>query len=563
MGYRNLDLEAFEYRVEGGMERFRVRVAGSPAGEQKLTDAEEVTVPPDLRNRLRRLERRSLGLVEMIALGESLSNLLFPPRARSFLVRSRERFDEGEGLRIRLRLDTYALADLPWEYAYIPRPDTPPDQKGLDGFLVLDRQISLVRYEVMGQAPGSLDPIGTGPLRLVTLMANPKEPRYRELKLDIEQRNIEQALEEVPDIRAEFYPDATVERLEDALTREAHVFHFAGHGHFEGTLGVAFRSQEGKGFIVLLDEGGRAFLFPAEKLAQNLRGRGVRLAVLGACEAGRRDQVNAWTGVAPALTRAGIPAVVGMQFTIQDENAIAFSRRFYRALAAGQPIDAAMTDGRLAIYNRSSEDERDWGVPVLYLRAEEGVLFPKPQAGRTVLQPSERSGGVNFYGRAEVHGDVAGRDMIIHGDEVRGDKVAGDKIEGHVGDVGPGAQVAIGKQIEQTIAQAPMELSTAERVELQRLLAELKNQLVKLDIPESKKVVGEEFVGQLEKELTKTDGPPDASMIKVSGNWLLENIPALAGTLVSVFASPVVGKVVEAAGDIAANWVKERFGGAN
>jgi hypothetical protein len=380
MQYRNLDLEAFEYqRAEGGVERFHVRVTGSPAGEQRYADAEEVTIRPDLRRQLRRLERRGMRLSEMIALGEDLAGLLFPPRARSFLVRSRERVGGDEGLRVRLKMHTYALADLPWEYAYVARPDTLPDQKGPDGFLVLDRRVSLVRYEVMGQSPGSLDPVGAGPLRLVVLLADPDTPGYPHLDLDVERQNIEQALEEVPEISAEFYPDATVETLEDALTREAHVFHFSGHGQFEGDLGVAFGSVEGEGSVVLVGDDGGPFPFPAEKLAQNLRGRGVRLAVLGACEVGHRDQVNAWTGVVPALTRAGIPAVVGMQYTVQDGNAIAFSRRFYRALAAGQSIDAAVTDGRLAIYNRGSEDERDWGVPVLYLRAEEGVLFPVPR----------------------------------------------------------------------------------------------------------------------------------------------------------------------------------------
>jgi len=191
---------------------------------------------------------------------------------------------------------------------------------------------------------------------------------------------------------------------------------------------------------------------------------------------------------------------------------------------------------------------------------DEKAIAPEADSG-VGSQPGERSsGGVTFHGDTEVHGNVVGCDKIVHGDEVRGDKVTGDKIEGQVGDVGPGAQVAIGKQIKQTIAQAPTELTAAERVELEHLLAELKNQLARLEIPENKKVVGQEFVGQLEKELTKTDEPPDASIIKVAGNWLLENIPALAGTLASVFLSPVVGKVVEAAGDIAAEWVKERFG---
>jgi len=215
----------------------------------------------------------------------------------------------------------------------------------------------------------------------------------------------------------------------------------------------------------------------------------------------------------------------------------------------------------------------DLGIPVLFMPSNDGVLWKEelgemdekaiaPQADSGVgSQAGERSsGGVTFHGDAEVHGDVVSRDKIVHGDQVRGDKVTGDKIEGHLGDVGPGAQVAIGKDISQTITQTPIELTTAERLELEHLLAELKNQLARLEIPENKKVIGQELVGQLEKELTKTEEPPDASTIKVAGSWLLENIPALAGTLASVFLNPVVGKIVEAAGDIAAEWVQERLG---
>src|SRR5512143_1909310 len=146
MRYRNLDLEAFGYTKEDTLERFSVRVGKSPAGEQRLADAEPVTLPPELRPRLRRLEKRALLLPEMIELGEDLA-VLFPPRARSLLDRSRERLADDEGLRIRLKLDTYALADIPWEYIYLPSPDTPANTRGPDGFLVLDRRISLARYE--------------------------------------------------------------------------------------------------------------------------------------------------------------------------------------------------------------------------------------------------------------------------------------------------------------------------------------------------------------------------------------------------------------------------------
>lgn len=184
---------------------------------------------------------------------------------------------------------------------------------------------------------------------------------------------------------------------------------------------------------------------------------------------------------------------------------------------------------------------------------DEKTIAPETDSGAGSQPDERRSRGVALHGHTQVHGDVVGSDKVL------GDKVTGDKIEAQVGDVGPGAQVAIGKQIQQMITQAPTELTAAERAEIARLLAELKSQLASLDIPESKKLVGQEFVGQLEKELTSTDKPPDASTIKVAGNWLLDNIPALAGTVVSVFASPIVGKVVEAAGDIAAEWVSKRL----
>lgn len=207
------------------------------------------------------------------------------------------------------------------------------------------------------------------------------------------------------------------------------------------------------------------------------------------------------------------------------------------------------------IWQRESGQIEEWVI-------QEGK-FVKPEGGHGVgTETSGRSVGVVFHGdHVTVGGDIVGRDKVVHGDEVRGDRVEGDKIEGLVGDVGSGAQVAIGKQINQTTTQASMELIDAEHAEIERLLAELKNQLASLDIPESHKLVGQEFVRQLEQELTKTDEPPDASTIKVAGNWLLDKIPALTGTVTSLFLNPTVGKMVEAAGGIATQWVKERFGG--
>jgi len=126
--------------------------------------------------------------------------------------------------------------------------------------------------------------------------------------------------------------------------------------------------------------------------AKAVRRAGVKVVVLTTCESGWRDHEDfSWRGVAAALLRAGIPVVVGMQFTISDAAAIAFSGAFYRAIARGLSVDeavghgrAAMTDQALADLDEGLEAGKvpdpngvgdnflsDFGLPVLYTRSPE------------------------------------------------------------------------------------------------------------------------------------------------------------------------------------------------
>jgi CHAT domain-containing protein len=114
------------------------------------------------------------------------------------------------------------------------------------------------------------------------------------------------------------------------------------------------------------------------------------VVVLSTCESGWRDYEDfSWSGVAAALLRAGIPVVVGMQFTISDAAAIAFSGAFYRAIARGLSVDEAVGHGRAAMTNEALLDLdvglddglvpdpggegdnflSDFGLPVLYTRS--------------------------------------------------------------------------------------------------------------------------------------------------------------------------------------------------
>lgn len=394
--YRNFDVELFGHTLDATSESFSVRIAASDVGEQRIGQASRVMLPLTVRDDVAALRRRRLSAAQIVAFGEQLGRALLPEGVRRLYTAAFARLGDDEGLRVRLRCDTYGLAELPWEYAHVTAPDLVGERPGPEGFLALNRRISLVRYESQEGPQVGLDTT-VSPIRMVALLAGPPDPQYAPLDLEAERRSIEQSVGDLPAVRVEFVPDATADGLLAALATSTHVFHFAGHGVFAGDLGARYGSQEGGAAVVLEaeQEGGGARLFPAAWLAMNLTGRGVRLAVLTACEAGQRDAVSAWAGVVTALTRAGIPAVVGMQFRIRDANAVAFSRAFYRALAAGEPIDSATVDGRLAVFNRRDDDERDWGVPVLYLRADEGVLFPavgprtRGQPGSVAVSPGK------------------------------------------------------------------------------------------------------------------------------------------------------------------------------
>jgi hypothetical protein len=370
-------------------------VTGSPAGHQNQSEATPVDFPTGLNVQLERLKSRELDLEGLIALGEELARLLLPlsfggetrRSVRDLYHLSRAKLKPDEGLRIQIRAEAASLGNLPWEYVYVGNPNTPPSRRGYEGFLALDRKISIVRYENHGE-PEEPAPREQDVLRVTVMLADLRDPNWPKLNLDQEEVNLLQALEGEDGIELTMLRPGSREQLESwvSTTEGAEVFHFSGHGDFELQMGAKPRTYEGHGSLILAGDDGCSVPLAAEKLAIELSGRGIRLAVLGACEAAERDPETPWSGVASALVYRGIPAVVGMQYTVRDDNAIAFSRRFYQALVAGKSIDSAVSEGRLGIYQRCGSSERDWGVPVLYMRTDYNVLFPKPmKAYRTNL----------------------------------------------------------------------------------------------------------------------------------------------------------------------------------
>ncbi len=371
--YHDLVLLADQVKERAGrLASFVVRVFDSPAGQGE--QAERVKVPADLDVRIGWLDRRQLDadLGAQIELGTAIGLLLLPPYARGLFQASLARLADDEGLRVRLRFDP-ALADVPWELAWVARHE---GEATAAGFLALDPRISIVRHEAVALPVPSAATAEAG-RRIVVALASPEG--YPPLpSLAAERAALAEALDRVAGVTAAFVDGATPESVLDALAAGADIFHFSGHGTADGG-------------IVLAGADGRAEVVPAEQLSQMVQAKGVRLAVLGACDTGRRDDHNVWGGVAAALVERGVPAVVAMQFTIGDRRAASFAGAVYRALVAGLTVDEAVALGRTAIRTVSTggagpggtggagpgtaADVRDWAVPVLYLRDHGGRVF--------------------------------------------------------------------------------------------------------------------------------------------------------------------------------------------
>jgi hypothetical protein len=363
--------------------------------------------------RIVQLNNRQLTKKEMIAFGKQLTEILFPHEALKLFELSRAHLGSTKGLRIRLKINGVTLKRLPWEFIYLPRVS---GVEGVSGFLAYDRSVSIVRHEPIGIPPGALG--GSGKLRVVALIAQPVSSKYPKLKgLDREQANLQKLFneDELKSVSFNLQNNANIGKLEEAIENGGEIFHFAGHG--------VVNENEEMSYLVLQNESGDGDIeFGADKLAANLQSRKIKLAVFTSCQTADLSAGQAWSSIAPALTRVGIPAVVGMQFDIGDDNAVAFCRRFYGALVDGRSLDEAMTEGRLAIFNRSNDDERDWGVPALYLRldGEDSTLFPRAseavRGGQTGGGSPQNvtiintGGGTYVAGSVSTGGDFVGRD---------------------------------------------------------------------------------------------------------------------------------------------------------
>ena len=369
----------FDVTIQPRNGGYYTRVVASPAGEANA-DFDLPFTGKDLeilvlkvigsvgrvRRKARRIESQERRLLEDF--GGQLFRAAFSGPVRSCLDRSLAAADsKNAGLRIRLRLAP-ALANIPWEYLY--------DREY--GFVSLSPETALVRYVEMPRPPRPF-PVSP-PLRILAMIAAPGDAPG--LQGDEEWDKLNAALGDLTGrgmVQADRLEVGTLAALQRPLRqRDYHVLHFVGHGVYDED------AQDGA--LALEGAGGRTRLVTGRDLGMMLKGhRSLRLVVLNACEGARSARDDPFGGVAQALVRQGIPAVIAMQFEISDPAALVFSQSFYQAIADGLPVDVAMVEARRAMFAEGHEVE--WATPVLYLRSPDGRVFLKskvPDTDRTV-----------------------------------------------------------------------------------------------------------------------------------------------------------------------------------
>ena len=365
--------------------------------------------------------------------------------------------------------------------------------------------------------------------KLLFLAANPLDTDP--LRLDEEMRAVDLALRQAGfrdqfDVRSHWA--VRVGDLQELLLRHRpDIVHFSGHGSSAGE-------------IVLQDASGQGAVVPANAVNDLFRvlRDNIRCVVLNACYSA--DQA---AGIAEQ-----IDCVIGMSDAITDAASIEFAAAFYRALGYGRSVQSAFDLGCNQI-DLAALDEAHKPVLLGVAEPERIFLVTTEKVGDQSMRDEESSdleedvdtNAVPWWTQISVpSGDVnTGGDMII-------------------ATIGAGSRnVAVGKNISQQYIEVLGEATPDDETIIRQEFDQLKQRLAALQQLQAAQLQ----VQLLEGELTKTgeDERPSAGAITMVGDWLLDNIPGITEALVSLFATPAVGRVVGKAGETAVAWVKSRF----
>ena len=117
-----------------------------------------------------------------------------------------------------------------------------------------------------------------------------------------------------------------------------------------------------------------------------------------------------------------------------------------------------------------------------------------------------------------------------------------------------GSENVVTQQYGQPMAPA---VTPVELEELRQMFEQLKLQ-IQAQVPADQQASALERVDELQVAIA--DKKPDFTTMQYVKQWFAKHLPQLTGAVTGIVIHPIVGKVVEAAGELAAADFRDRFG---
>lgn len=322
-------------------------------------------------------DRRVQSREELEVLGEHLFSMLFVEDVqRTFLQMFDERRPERRlVVRLSFAQDAHELAWLPWEYLFAPHTDTRPGF-----FLATKGDLVLSRYLPVDQAISHTPE--RGPLRVLLLVSEPSDAQMKHVELE----KLEATIRECANVELHISENATRTGFTDPIAQcRPHIVHVIGLGRARSPAGAE---------IALVDSDGMQDWVSESVFAEAVGRANWRppVVVLQLWESSAEDGGSglSFERLAPELVRAQIPAVVAMRHPLVDDG-VEFSKWFYKDLAGGETIEAAVYQARWML---SLKQKIPWafGTPILFLHTIGSVIEPEraPAVELGAANPAER-----------------------------------------------------------------------------------------------------------------------------------------------------------------------------